>query len=73
MAAGLSAAAVSTALADAGQPVPSQILRPGLGGMVRTADGAELFTTDWGAGRPVVFRSRLGVPSDMWDYQRAPM
>ena len=73
LAAGLSAAAVSTTPADAGRPTSSQTLRPGLGGMVRAADGAELFTTDWGAGRPVVFLSGLGLPSDMWDYQRAPM
>lgn len=40
---------------------------------VVASDGTHLFTTDWGEGRPVVFLASLGLPSDMWDYQRLPL
>lgn len=34
-----------------------------------TADGAELFYKDWGAGRPVVFLHGWPLTSDVWDRQ----
>ena len=40
---------------------------------IRTADGAELFYRDWGAGTPVVFLAGWALPSDFWSYQMAPL
>src|SRR6478609_3610685 len=36
---------------------------------VQTPDATNLFYTDWGAGRPVVFAHAWGLNSDMWTYQ----
>lgn len=45
---------------------------PGLAAprVVRAADGVGLHVSDWGAGRPLVFLSSLGLPGGMWDAQR---
>ena len=61
-----------TAPAMAGAVGTSAARRPSLGpdSMVTAADGAGLDTSDWGEGRPLVFLASLGLPSDMWDYQR---
>ncbi len=40
---------------------------------IRTADGADLFYRDWGAGIPVIFLAGWALPSDFWSYQMAPM
>jgi non-heme chloroperoxidase len=39
------------------------------GGFVRTADGVDLFTRDWGEGPPIVFLASWSLPSDSWCYQ----
>jgi non-heme chloroperoxidase len=53
----------------AGAPVGRRLsLEPD--SMVVAADGTSLYTSDWGDGRPLVFLAGLGLPSDMWDYQR---
>lgn len=42
-------------------------------GRITTADGAELFFRDWGAGRPVVFLAGWTLQSQMWAYQMEPL
>jgi non-heme chloroperoxidase len=70
MAAGVGAASFGAVVAQA---APGQ--RPSLGpdSLVAAADGTGLYVSDWGQGRPVVFLASLGLPSDMWDYQRLPL
>lgn len=41
--------------------------------MIETADGARLFYSDWGDGKPVVFLHSWGVNSEMWSYQTADL
>lgn len=36
---------------------------------IETADGTQLFYSDWGSGKPVVFLHSWGVDSRMWAYQ----
>lgn len=38
---------------------------------VKTRDGAELFSKDWGEGRPIVFVHSWAVTNDVWHYQHA--
>jgi non-heme chloroperoxidase len=38
---------------------------------IQTHDGTNLFCSDWGAGRPIVFVHSLSVSSAMWAYQEA--
>jgi non-heme chloroperoxidase len=39
------------------------------GAFVRTRDGVDLFTRDWGEGPSVVFLASWSLPSDSWCYQ----
>jgi pimeloyl-ACP methyl ester carboxylesterase len=41
--------------------------------MIDISDGARLFYSDWGEGRPVVFVHSWGVNSEMWSYQTADL
>jgi len=70
-AAGLSAAA--PAMAGAAEPSARRHAMLGPDSLVAAADGTGIYVSDWGEGRPVVFMASLGVPSDMWDYQRLPL
>jgi non-heme chloroperoxidase len=40
---------------------------------IQTEDGTRLAYKDWGDGRPVVFVHAWALPSQMWDYQLAPL
>ena len=40
---------------------------------VQTEDGTRLAYKDWGDGSPVVFLHAWALPSQMWDYQLAPL
>jgi non-heme chloroperoxidase len=40
---------------------------------VAAKDGTALHYQDWGAGRPVLFVASASLPSQMWQYQMAPM
>lgn len=40
---------------------------------IQTEDGTRLAYKDWGDGKPVVFLHAWALPSQMWDYQLAPL
>ncbi len=40
---------------------------------IRAGDGVQLFHSDWGDGRPVLFLHSWALNSDMWAYQIAPL
>src|SRR5262245_42438337 len=40
---------------------------------VTTGDGERLFYKDWGNGEAIVFLAAWALPSEMWDYQMAPL
>ena len=74
--------AVSMAAASAIRGTPSvaspsqspSTPRSGLPGpFIETGDGERLFFKDWGSGAPIVFLAAWALPSDMWDYQMAPL
>jgi non-heme chloroperoxidase len=41
--------------------------------LIQTRDGTGLFYKTWGDGKPVLFVHAGGLPSDMWNYQMAPL
>jgi pimeloyl-ACP methyl ester carboxylesterase len=36
---------------------------------IRASDGTQLYWTQWGSGRPILFSNSAGMPTEMWDYQ----
>jgi non-heme chloroperoxidase len=63
--AGLLAAATDNAISAQ----TSSHAKPRAGDFIETSDGVKLASTDWGAGKPVVFIHAWALPSAMWDYQ----
>src|SRR5262245_46527441 len=56
--------------------IPQSRVSPGRRGRapyIETRDGQQLFYKDWGTGDPMVFLAGWALPSDMWDYQMAPL
>ncbi|HET9886325.1 MAG TPA: alpha/beta hydrolase [bacterium] len=41
--------------------------------MIKTRDGTELYTKDWGSGKPIVFIHGWPLNADMWEYQMTPL
>ena len=65
----LAAAAVTALVAAGGRSASagtSQTSRPSF---IETDDGASLFYTDWGTGKPVLFTHPWSLNADIWEYQ----
>jgi pimeloyl-ACP methyl ester carboxylesterase len=65
----LAAAAVVTVAAAGGRPAHADAGGTSRPSFVETSDGASLFYTDWGTGKPVLFTHPWGLGADIWEYQ----
>ncbi|MBL6615462.1 MAG: alpha/beta hydrolase [Reyranella sp.] len=65
----LAAAGVAALAAAASRPADAATPEARRPSFVDTDDGASLFYTDWGMGKPVLFTHPWGLSAEIWEYQ----
>jgi|FEC22Drversion2_1045045.scaffolds.fasta_scaffold01897_2 non-heme chloroperoxidase len=65
----LAAAGVAALAAAASRPADAATPEARRPSFVDTDDGASLFYTDWGTGKPVLFTHPWGLSAEIWEYQ----
>src|SRR5262245_49778787 len=65
----LAAAGIAALAATASRPAEAASPETRRPSFVETDDGASLFYTDWGTGKPVLFTHPWGLSAEIWEYQ----
>src|SRR5512138_1914074 len=65
----LAAAGIAALAAAANRPANAATPEARRPSFVDTDDGASLFYTDWGTGKPVLFTHPWGLSAEIWEYQ----